>query len=374
MVVTARLSKVHALAAAAALLLAACGGAAPPGVSGGASASAAKPAASASAPAGASSATPAASSSAQAKPGTSGGDKITVVYNSPDSGYLPLWVGQDTDIFQKHGLTVDLQLVSNGNQSMAALLSGQVQFVQSGGSAALSPAADGADLTVLTTIIPVYSYLLESTPDIKTPADLKGKKLGVSSFGDSSDLATRYSLKKLGIDPDKDVSILAIGGTPVRAAALRGGSIQAAVASFPENLALEKDGFRRIMDMASLKIPAAGQSTIAQKSWVASHRDVTQRYVDSLIEALGRLKSDRAGTLAIMKKWTKLDDDQALAATYDYYTLEVFPAVPDPNPTLFADSVATLAKTNDKVASVDLSKLLDGSFVKSAVDRGLTKS
>lgn len=338
------------------LLLVACSGA-----------PASAPASAREAPTGPAAAKPSASASTVAKPAASGaGTKITVVYNSPDAGYLALWVGQDAGIFRKNGIDLDPQLVSNAQQSFAALLSGQVQFIQSGASAALSPWLDGANLTILTVMIPVYSYLLEANASIKTPADLKGQKLGVSSLGDSSDLATRVALRKVGLDPDKDVTILAVGGTPVRAAALRNGAIQAAVASFPENLALEKDGFNRLVDFAALKVPAAAQGTIADRGWVSGHKDVTQSYVDSLVESLARIRNDKPFALATMKKWMKTDDDATVNVTYDYYTQEVFPALPEPKPELFTDAVAQVSKTNDKAANMDLSKLLDGSFVAAA--------
>jgi NitT/TauT family transport system substrate-binding protein len=350
---------------------------------GSSSAAAGGPAISPAKPAGSNSAAAGASGSAAAtKPaGAAGGAstsgeraKLTVAYNSPDSGYLALWIGQDGGIFQQNGLDVTAQLVSNGTQTMAALLSSQVQFVQTGGSAALSPAIDGANLTLLTVLIPVYSYLLEANPNIKTPADLKGQKLGVGSLGDSGDLATRVGLRKIGLDPEKDVSVLSIGGTPVRAAALRNGAIQAAVTSFPENLTLEKEGFKRLLDLAELKLPAAGQSTIGEKSWISSHKDVTQRYVDSLIQSLTRAREDRPFAIATMKKWLKSDDDQAVNLTYDYYTREVFPLLPDPKAELFADAIEQLSKTNDKVKGFDLSKLIDPSFVNDAKARGLGKS
>jgi ABC-type nitrate/sulfonate/bicarbonate transport system substrate-binding protein len=338
------------------LLIAGCGGTAAPANSAGANSTAA---------------------SVAAKPAAAAaGDlpKLTVVYNSPDAGYLALWVGQDAGIFKQNGLDLQTQLVSNGTQSMAALLSGQVQFIQTGGSSALSPAVDGATLTLLTVVIPVYSYLLEANPSITQPAGLKGQTLAVGSPGDSGDLATRVGLRKIGLDPEKDVTIRSLGGTPVRAAALRSGQVQAAVTSFPENLALEKDGFKRLLDLASLKLPAAGQATIAEKGWVAAHKDVTQRYVDSLIQSLAKARADKPFAIASMKKAMKTDDDAAMNLTYDYYLNEVFPALPEPKAELFADALEQLSTTNDKIKGFDISKLIDPSFVSDAKSRGLGKS
>lgn len=295
-----------------------------------------------------------------------------MLYNSPDAGYLALWVGQDQGIFQKNGLDVDAEIVSNGTQSMSALLSGQVQFIQTGGSAALSPAADGANLTILSVVVPVYNYLLEAAPSIQSASDLKGESVAVGAIGDSGYLATVVALQHLGLDPANDVTILPIGSTPTRAAALQTGQVQAAVLSFPDNLKLESQGFKRLLDLASMNLPAAGQATIADKGWVDQNKDVTQRYIDAFMEANLLVKRDRSAALASMKKNLPNDTDDELNQTYDYYLKEVFPDVPTPSADLFTDAVSFLGQQSDsKIASLDLSSLLDPSFVQSAVSRGI---
>jgi hypothetical protein len=97
------------------------------------------------------------------------------------------------------------------------------------------------------------------------------------------------------------------------------------------------------------------------------------RYVDALIEAIIQLKKDRTGTIAILEKYYQSNDDHAMGVAYDFYANEVVEPLPYPKPEQFKDAVAALSATNAKIADVDLSNVLDPSFVQNAADRGLGK-
>jgi NitT/TauT family transport system substrate-binding protein len=333
-------------------------------------------------PASPSTSTPAAASpvapSAAAKPAASGSAaaaaglvKLNTSYPNVDMGHLHLWVAEETGIFQKNGIDVNDQLVANAAAGMAGLLSGQIDIAQSGGSDAVIASASGADVIDLAVQIPVYTYLLEVPAIIKTVDQLKGGKIGIDSFGSSPDIAVRVALKKAGLDPDKDVSILPVGNIPTRAAALMQGALQGTVLNPPSSLTVEDKGFHPLINLAELKLPAVSQSTVAMRPWVTVHKDLTQKYIDSLIQADVRIRQDKAGTTKIMSKYLKNDDERQMSYAYDFYVGQVYPTAPFPKPEMFQDSVAELAKTNDKVKNVDMAKLLDPSFVQSAVDRGL---
>src|SRR5437899_3197317 len=114
-----------------------------------------------------------------------------------------IWVTKDAGLFDKHGLDVDLQYIASAT-SVPALISGQVNIAAVGCSEIMSAIASGADLVMVTTDTPVYPYIFEVAPGISSPADLKGKSIGISRFGASSDLATRAVLKKFGMHAEKD--------------------------------------------------------------------------------------------------------------------------------------------------------------------------
>lgn len=137
---------------------------------------------------------------------------------------------------------------------------------------------------------------------------------------------------------------------------------------------MEDKGFHPLINMASQKLPNANGSTIGQRSWVNANKDVVQRYIDSIVIADQRIRQDKAGTIKIMEKYLKSDDERGMSAAYDFYVNDVYPVAPFPAPEQFADSVTILAKQNPAMKNFDVGKVLDRSFVQSAVDRGLAKS
>jgi len=297
---------------------------------------------------------------------------LQVSYSNVIGDELPLWATKEGGFFEQQKLNVTLQNIASA-QGVPALIGGQTQFAQVGGSETLSANAGGADLVVVAQITGVYPFVLEVSSDIKNTGDLKGKKVGVSSVGSSSDIATRVALRKLGLDPDKDVTIVAVGSSQQRTAALLAGAIQAGVSQPPDSIALEEKGFHVLYDLASQKLPSANTSVVVKRDYLNANKGVVQRYVDALFLGIKKVKSDRAFGVQVLKKYFQSTDDKAMGATYDFYALTVTPSQPVPRPEQFADAQTTLGATNAKVKDYDVSKMLDQSFTKSAIDRGLDK-
>jgi NitT/TauT family transport system substrate-binding protein len=284
---------------------------------------------------------------------------------------LPLWVGVEAGYFSQRGLDLDVQLASNTSASMAALLGGSTQFYQGGGSDAVSAAAAGAEPLIVSVSSPVYSYVLEAAPSMKTPADLKGQKIGISSVGSSADIGVRVAIRTAGLDPDTDVSIVAVGGVPERSAALANGSVQASVLNPPETLTLERQGFHPLLNLAALKLPTALQASVVTRSFAAANKPVVQAYVDGLVQSIARIKADKPFAVSVLKKYFKSEDDQAMNATYDFYAVEVIASDPTPRPEGLTDAIAILSLKNEKIRGVDPNSVIDPSYVQSALQRGV---
>ncbi|HZT08389.1 MAG TPA: ABC transporter substrate-binding protein [Chloroflexota bacterium] len=292
---------------------------------------------------------------------------MTVAYSEITFINLPLWTAKADGIFEKHGLDVDLQNIDSST-SIAALVSGQVQAAAAGGSEALSAAVEGADLQTVAVLGGQYPYVLMAPASIQTPDDLRGKKVGVSRAGSSSDIATRVVLKRLGLDPDNDVTIIAVGSLANRTAALLSGSIDAGLDSPPGSLKEEAQGLHVLVDIASLKIPAANNVVTLQKSFVDQNKDVVQRFVDSLMEGSARARSDRAGSIKLLKDYYKSDDDAMMGKTFDFF-LEATAGSMAPQDDEFGDVIVQLSAKNPSVKDYDLSKILVTSFVSDATAR-----
>jgi NitT/TauT family transport system substrate-binding protein len=299
--------------------------------------------------------------------------KLAVSFSNVIGDELPLWSTKEGGFFEQNALEVgELQSIASA-QGVPALIAGQIQVAQVGGSEILSANAEGADLVVVAQIAGVYPFVLSVAPEIRTVADLKGKKVGVSSIGSSSDIATRVALRKIGLDPDKDVTIVAVGSAQQRTAAMLAGAIQAGVTQPPDSLAVEEKGFHTLYDLASQKLPSANTSVVVTRAFMNANKAVVQRYVDSLVLGIKKMKADRDFGIQTLKKYFKSTDDKAMAATYDFYAVLVTATQPFVRPEMFADAQATLGAKNDKVKNYDVTKMLDTTFVQSAVDRGLDK-
>jgi NitT/TauT family transport system substrate-binding protein len=298
---------------------------------------------------------------------------VKVSYSNIIGDELPLWATKEGGFFDQNFIdTGDLQNIASA-QGVPAVIANQIQFAQVGGSEVMSANAGGADLVVVAQLAGVYPFVLEVAASIKTVADLKGKKVGVSSVGSSSDIATRAALKKMGLDADKDVTIVPVGSTSARTAALLGGAIDAGVAQPPDSLALEDKGFHVLYDLASQKLPSANTSVVVTRRFMTENKAVVQRYVDALVLGIKKLKANRDFGIATLKKYFKSTDDKAMGATYDFYAKLVTTSQPFPRPEMFADAQIILGASNAAVKSYDVTKMLDTTFVQSAVDRGLDK-
>ncbi|TME25528.1 MAG: ABC transporter substrate-binding protein [Chloroflexi bacterium] len=299
---------------------------------------------------------------------------VKVAYTNLTGDSLPVWTAMDAGIFAKNGLTVDLQSINGGAQGMAALLSSGVEIVGVGGAEALSATASGGKVTATAVLTPVFPYFLMAAPEIKTVQDLKGKKIGISNPGGSSDIATRKALKAIGLDPDKDVTLIALSSHAQRTAALFAGSIQAAVDDPPNTAELIDKGFHSVYDLAGQKLATAQTAIVVQSAFLTSKKEAMQRFIDSIVEANAWMKKNKAQTVTIMKKYfNAAAGAKGYEEAVDFYAGEALAALPYPKPELFAAAQETLGATNAAVKSIDVKTMVDESFVKSAADRGVDK-
>lgn len=317
--------------------------------------------------------TPATTASTRATTGTTApfaGPSVAlhVSYSNLIADNLPEWMALETEIFNQNGLDVTLDNIVSST-GIPALLSGQVQIAHLGGSESLSAAAAGGDLVVISITGPVYPFVFMAPASITSVDQMKGKKIGVSNMGSSSDIATRVMLKKVGLDSDKDVTIVAVGSLQNRMAALLNGAIDGGVAQPPDQLALQDKGFHVLYDLAAQKLPSVGDSIVVQRTWMNANHDVVQRYIDSIVQAIALSKKNKEQALPVLQKYLQNDDQRALGVTYDFFVGSVTPSYPVVRADLFGDAIEQLSATNDKIKAFDLNTFVDNEFVQSAQDR-----
>lgn len=298
---------------------------------------------------------------------------MTVAYVGVSGGDLPLWTGVEDGIFKQNGLDVTATISTSSSSGMiAGLVAGQLQVVWTDGTNAVSADSNGADIVIVAMIHPAYGYLLMASPEIKTPADLKGKKIAVSNLTGTDAVATKEALPKLGLSLN-DVTLVPVASNANRAAALESGAGQATMLDPPGTLQLQAKGFHSIADTTTMNLPSTNASLNVSRSYLTSHKEAVQKFIDSIIQATAREKKDKAGSIALLKKYEKTDDDNAMQVTYDFY-LPITPTLPFPKQDILANAVSFLSGDNPKMKDVNLANVIDASFVQSAADRKLDQS
>jgi NitT/TauT family transport system substrate-binding protein len=293
---------------------------------------------------------------------------IHASYSNLIADNLGAWMALDSGIFKNNGLDVTLDNIASST-GIPALLSGQTQIAHLGGSETVSAAAQGGDLVIVGITEPVYPFVFMAPADISDLQQMKGKKVGVSNPGSSSDIATRVMFTRVGMDPDKDVTIVAVGSLQNRTAALLNGAIDGGLAQPPDQLVLEDHGLHVIYDLAAQKLPSVGNCIVVQRSWMNENKPAMQRYMDSIIQAIALAKKNKEQTLPVLSKYLKNDDPRAIGVTYDFFVGSVTPDYPVVRADLFKDAIDQLSTQNESIKNFDLNSILDNDFVQSAMDR-----
>jgi NitT/TauT family transport system substrate-binding protein len=229
-----------------------------------------------------------------------------------------LWAAYHKRIFQKYDLDAEYIAIQSGTTGMQMLLSGEVQCLFSGGPQPINANLQGADVTIIAGGLDFFPYKLIVPPEIKDANQLKGKNLGITSFGSVTELATRMALEKLGVNP-RHVTIVQVGGSLNRYAALQGGSIQGTVMFEPlATMALRNLGMNSLIDMAESGLTFPTNFFTVKRSYLSTSRIEVVNFMKATIEGLYTLKKDRALGLQLIKRYLRVDDEMA-GIGYDYY-------------------------------------------------------
>jgi NitT/TauT family transport system substrate-binding protein len=256
--------------------------------------------------------------------------KIVAGYGSTDGATAPLWFTKETELFEKRGLDVLLVGMGTGSVSLRALIAKDLEIASLSGSGLVQAALQGADTVILSALINGFIFKVFGAPEIATPAQLKGKKLGVSRYGATSDFAVRLALKKWGLNPDRDVSILQVGTSQDTVRAMQTKMLDAGVLSGTSSLVARKAGFRELGDLAELGLhyPMAPLGTT--KSYLQKNEAVVKEFMLAYIEGIREFRRNKEAALAVLKKYTRNDDREVLE---DSYTNNLNKYLPLPVPT-----------------------------------------
>ena len=274
----------------------------------------------------------------------------------------PLFAAIESGAFKKYGMEV--RYIVTGARSIQALIGGSVNFAQ-GVSSRTVPSAvlAGFDAVLIANFSDKFLFTMHSAPDINSLQDLKGKIVGVSGLGGSTDFATRVALREAGLVPDKDVMIRSVGGVPETVAALRAKLVHAGTLSPPSSFVAQKAGFKMLFDMTSLGVDYVSSGLGVKKSWLVANRLEAKQFVMAMIEGAKILTTDEEFSMRVLTKHTRITDREVLQQSYRYIK-PYFLKVPYPSTRAIKDTLDALAKDLPKAKDADPRDFVDLSIVK----------
>jgi len=243
--------------------------------------------------------------------------RIPYVSLSPTAG--PLWIAYEAGYFKKNNVPAELIYIPGGSVIIQAMISGDVKVANMAPPAAIGAWAKGADLTLIASGVDQLLETVVTPVAIRTPADLKGKKIGVSRYGSLTDMALREALRLNNLQPDKDVTILQAGGEAPRLAALQAGAIDGAMLSGDKKVLAEKMGFHVVIDLSKLPIYYPVNGVVASKKFVATNRDAARNFLKSWVEGIKAFKVDEDLALKVIGKYLKITDRDVLKKSWEIY-------------------------------------------------------
>ena len=173
-------------------------------------------------------------------------------------------------------------------------------------------------------------YYLLAHKDVTAPSQLKGKKLGVTTFGSSSDFSLRFALRKLGLDPEKDVTILAIGDTAARTGALNSGVIHGGAYTIGETIRLTRLGHRVVLDIAAMGMEYQHTAVATTRSIIERNRTMVLNYSKGIVDAIRHMKNRKEDSLKVFAKYLRVNDREYLEAQYQENAHKLYSKKPYP--------------------------------------------
>ena len=257
--------------------------------------------------------------------------KIVISYASIAPHQAPVWIAYEAGIFRKYGLDVQLLFVESGTLSVQTLVSGDVMAANTSGAAVIQSTLQGSGVVLIAGFLNTFDYKFMVSHDITRPDQLKGKVVAVSRIGSSSDFATRYALDKYGLVPDKDVAVIQIGSQPARFAALQSGKINAVMVSIPVTAKATKMGFNTLADLQMLGLEYQQNSLAVSEKLIKTQPDLVRSILKAHVEAIAYAKTHRNEAIAILAKYLKTDDADALQEAYEACVQTLIPQKPYPS-------------------------------------------
>lgn len=285
-----------------------------------------------------------------------------------------LFVAQDAGFFRKHGLNAQMVHVRSGPVGMSAIASGETQFhVGSATGASIGAMAGGLDLVFVAGLINKLDGYFVVAPNIRSPSDLKGKRIGVQSIGGGVWMFTVLAFEHWGLSPERDhIQLRVIGDQAVLAQAVASGIVDGAYLGYTFGAQMERQGFRILADLAKAGIPYQGLGLMARRSFVERNPDVAEKAIRATVDALAFIQNPnhKAAVMRSLARGLRLQKVEDAEAGYEMmkglYDRRIYPSIEG-----LRNVLRLLGKTNETIRRLTVEDIVDDRIVRKLEKEGL---
>ncbi|HEY2986288.1 MAG TPA: ABC transporter substrate-binding protein [Candidatus Binatia bacterium] len=293
--------------------------------------------------------------------------KLLVAYAGLISTHTSVWVAEDQGLFKKHGLDVASVYTGSGSVTSQALVAGEAKLASTSVGPTAGAVGAGADLVILAGLIHILPYQFWVHSQVRQPADLKGKRVAISTFGSGAHVAAEVALQNLGLDPVRDkIAIIQVGQQPERVAALLSGRIDAAPLDPGFAQAAKDKGLTLMLDMTKADIPYLNTVIVASRRYVKENPQLLESFLKGVVDGLAFLSnpSNEKAVKSVLAQRLKLSTPQSIQTMYDS-TLSIYAKTKVPYATVdgVQNMIDALYRVNPRMAKLKAADVVDNSFI-----------
>jgi NitT/TauT family transport system substrate-binding protein len=241
--------------------------------------------------------------------------------------HLPIWVGKESGLFAKYGFDLEPIHVRGGALITMMIMSGTVPISGAGAESVVAARLEGGDVTLIGCPSDTDVVQFVARPEIKSAADLKGKNSAVTRLGSTTHFYLRSALRHLGLDPDKDMTILQLGAGGEITAAMQSGRVAAAALPYRNTYPLIQMGWPVLVDLSTANFPYPSSCVASSRTFLKTNPAAVERFLKAYIEAIRVIKKDNAFVAQVIKKWHRESDLAFIKKTAEVYA-PIFNNVP----------------------------------------------
>ena len=246
-------------------------------------------------------------------------EAIKLGYAALTAGQVAPWMAKEAGYFSKYGIEAELIYIP-AVAATQALIAGEIQLAQVTGVSTSGAILAGADVRIIASVQDRLADSIYARPEIKTPEDLKGKKLGISRFGAVSETGAAMFLARFGLKRGTDVAIIQLGGLPEIITAMERGGVDAGFANPPQTSRARRLGMRELFDLNALGVELQQTCVTVTTKYLRERRPVVRSFLQAYTEGLHRFMTDRDYSIQVLKKYLRVDEKELLDDAYSFYS------------------------------------------------------